>query len=146
MATLTGTLFLTRAILTEVTENPNDAKTNVVAGTAGGVGGGGSKVDTITQDGEFRTYGNGNTRLILGSAVSRTQSFALRALTPSQVVAVQSLMGQTVCYRDPYGRRVIGAYLSVAMTDIPFSGTPQAGTLLTDVGLAIQSVTYNEVV
>jgi hypothetical protein len=146
MAVLTGTLFLTRAILTEVTENPNDAKTNVVAGTAGGVGGGGSKVDSITQDGAFRQYGNGNVRLILGSAVTRTQTFALRALTPSQVDAVESLVGQTVCYRDTYGRRVFGAYLSVAITDIPFSGTPQAGTLLTDVGLTIQSVTYTEVV
>ena len=147
MTALTGTLYLSRAVLSEVVEDPTVTPRSVVSGTAGGIGGnGGFRTDTISKDGQFRNYGNGNTRLILGSASTRTQSFALRALTPSQIKTVTDLIGHTICYRDIYGRRVFGSYLSVAVTEIPFSGKPEDDTLLADVALVIQSVTYDEAV
>ena len=146
MTTLSGTLYLRRAVLTEVVEDPNVIPRSVVAGTAGGVGGGSGKSDAETRDGAFRSYGNGNTRLVLGSGTSRTQTFALRALTPDQVATVRELIGHTVCYRDTYGRRIFGAFLGVQVTDIPLSGRPEDNTLLTDIGLVIQSVTYDEAV
>ena len=146
MARLQGTLHLTRSVLTEVVHDPATERQNVVSGTAGGVGGGGNKVDQITQSGGFRQYGNGNIRLILGSAQGRTQTLALRALTPSQVEVVKSLVGHTVCYRDTYGRKVYGAFLDIQINTIPFSGKVETDTLLHDIGLVIQSVTYDEAV
>lgn len=146
MTALSGTLYLKRAVLTEVVEDPGATPRSVVAGTAGGVGGGAGKSDETKQEGSFRTYGNGNTRLILGTAQTRTQTFALRALTPDQVQTVRDLVGHTVVYRDTYGRRIFGAFLGIAVSDIPHSGKPEDNTLLTDVGLVIQSVTYDEAV
>jgi hypothetical protein len=146
MTTLGGTILLDRAVLFEVVEDPNVTPRYVVSGTAGSVGGGGSKTDSYSVEGAFRSYGNGNTRLVLGSSNTRTQAFALRALTPSQVAVVQALVGHTVCYRDTYGRRVFGAFLALTITDIPFSGRFEDDTLLTDVGLTIQSTTYDEAV
>lgn len=147
MTALTGTVYLSRAVLSEVVEDPSVTPRYVVSGTAGGIGSsGGYRTDSIQQDGQFRNYGNGNTRLILGSAQTRTQTFALKALTPSQVQTVIDLIGHTVCYRDIYGRRVFGAYTNVALTEIPFSGKPEDGTLLTDVAIVIQSVTHDEAV
>lgn len=146
MAALEGRLLLSRCTVTEVVSDPDTPKVHLVAGTAGGVGGGGAKVDQIQQSGGFRQYGNGNIRLILGSAQGRNQTLALRALTPSQVEAITGLLGRTIVYRDPYGRRIFGAFLELSVNTIPFSGTPEDGTLLADIGLTIQSVTFNEVV
>lgn len=143
MTTLQGTLNLDRTVLAEVTEDPNVTPVVIVAGSAGSASGGSAslgKTDTLTQSGEFRQYGNGNTRLILGSGQSRTQTLVLRLLTPTQLQQVMDLTGHTVVYRDTYGRRIFGAFLELSMTTIPFSGG------LTDVGLVVQSVTYDEAV
>lgn len=146
MTVLGGTILLDRAVLFEVVEDPNTTPRSVVAGTAGSVGGGGSKTDAYSVEGTFRSYGNGNTRLVLGSSDTRTQALALRALTPSQVDVVKALVGHTVCYRDTYGRRIFGAFIALTITDIPFSGHFEDDTLLTDVGLTIQTVSYDEAV
>lgn len=142
MATLQGTLSLDRTSVVEVTEDPNVAPRYVVAGSAGSVSQGGSammgKSDVITQDGAFRTYSNGVTRLILGSGQSRVQTLALRMLTADQVATLQDLVGHTICYRDTYGRRIFGAFLALSILSLPLSGG------MTDVGLEVQSVTYDE--
>lgn len=140
MTALSGTLYLDRAILSEVVEDPNVVPRVIVAGTASGIGGGLGKPDDIAQTGSFRSYGNGNTRMILGAGQSRTQTLALRALTPAQVQTVKDLVGHTVCYRDTYGRRVFGGFLTPQIVNIAFSGG------LADIGLVIQSVTYVEAV
>lgn len=137
---LTITPTLDRMVLSEVVSDPNVTPRFVVAGSAGAVGGGSGKVDSIEQIGGFRQYGNGNTRLILGSGQTRTQTFALRALTPDQVQTVKDLMGRTVCLRDTYGRRIFGAYLAPSISNIPGSGG------LADVGLVFQTTTYDEAV
>lgn len=144
MTALTGTLNLSRALVMEVTEDPNVTPRYIVAGTAGSVSTGGSamtgKADDTVLDGAFRSYGNGNTRLILGSSNTRTQTFALRTLTADQVATLNALAGHTVIYCDTYGRRVIGAFISTSAMTLPLSGN------LTDVNLTLQSVTYNEAV
>lgn len=142
MAALTGTLHLTSAHIAQV----GHPETDVASGTSGSVGGGGSRNDDRQLSGEFRNYANGVTRLILGSATSRTQTFTLRALTPSQVAQVDALMGKTCVFRDTYGRRLFGSFVETQKTDIPLSGTPGAGTLLTDVAITFVSVTYEEAV
>lgn len=149
MATLAGTLTLNRTILTEVTGNPNVLPRFVVAGSAGsisGATGGQTKMDEQAQSGSFRQYGNGNTRLILGAAIQRVQTFALMALNPTQVATLRALLGHTVCYRDPNGTKVFGAFLDLNVSNVPHSGKPEDGSLLTNVGIQIQSVTFNEAV
>lgn len=128
----------------EVTEDPNVQPRYIVAGTAGSVSTGGSamtgKVDDVALDGAFRSYGNGNTRLILGSSNTRTQTFALRTLSPEQLATLNDLIGHTVIYCDTYGRRVIGAYIGTSAMTLPLSGN------LTDVNIVLQSITYEEAV
>lgn len=144
MTALSGTLSLSRALVFEVTEDPNATPRYIVAGTAGSVSSGGSammgKADNYTVDGAFRSYGNGVTRLILGSSNTRQQTFALRLLTPAQLETLKALTGHTVVYCDTYGRRVIGAFLGTSAITMPFSGN------LTDVNITLQSLSYDEAV
>lgn len=143
MATLQGTLALYRAVLSEVTEDPNVAPRTVVAGTSASVqasGGGQTKMDDINQSGQFRSYGNGNTRLILGSNTTRTQTLALMAITEADIATLQALLGHTVCYRNPNGVKMFGAFLDMQVSRLPGSGG------LANVGLVIQSVTHDEAV
>lgn len=140
MTTLQGSIHLNRAVLTEVTEDPNVLPLSVVAGTAGSASGGSGKVDQTSQSGSVRQYGSGRSRVILGSAVTRTQTFALMAITQSDVDTLRSLLGHKVCYRDHYGRKVFGAFLDMADSNIPFSGG------LHNVGIVIQSATHDEAV
>lgn len=142
MTTLSGTLALSRAVLTEVTEDPNVEPRVVIGGTAGSVmassGGGQTKMEDMAQSGSFRQYGNGNTRLILGSGTSRTQSLALVAITEADVDVLKALLGHTVCYRTKDGVKMFGAFLDMQISRLPNSGG------LVNVGLTIQSVTYDE--
>lgn len=149
MATLAGTLTLTRAVLVEVTGGPNVVPQIVVAGTAGsisGASGGQTKIDAISQAGQFREYGNGNTRLVLGAATRRVQTLALMALSPAQVAILRALVGHIVCYRDPYGFKTFGSFLDMQVSNVPHSGKPEDGSLLTNVGIQIQTVSYVEAV
>lgn len=144
MAALAGALNLDRVVVSKAGGDLSDPDNIVVSGSAGGVGGGAGRTDQAGMAGDFRAYANGTTRLILGTATARTQSLALRALTPSQVEAVLALTGKVVCFRDTYGRKVFGAYLVTSRSEIPLSGRWSTGTLLTDIGLTIQSVTWDE--
>jgi hypothetical protein len=148
MAVLTGSLTLTRTVLSEVVSNPNSVPRSVVAGSASSMSGasGSGKTDETSVSGTFRQYGNGNTRLILGSSTSRVQTLALMALTPSQVAIVKALIGHTVCIRDPNGKKMFGAYTSIQESVVLHSGSPESGNMLTNVGLTLTSVTNPEAV
>lgn len=146
MATLEVTQYLDRVVLAEVVEDANTVPRYVVAGSSGSVGSGGPKSEDIAQTGEFRRYGNGNTRMITGSARGQAQTLALRALTPSQLDIVKDLLGHVVCYRDTYGRRIFGGFIELNVAPIPLSGTQANGDQLTDVGLVLNTVTYDEAV
>lgn len=144
MAVLGGTLKLQRAVLSLAGQDLTQPDTYIIVGTSGGMGGGGSRADDGSVAGDFRQYANGSTRMILGTVLTRTQSLALRALSPSQVDTVLLMRGQVLCFRDTYGRKVFGGYLSTTVTDIPFSGRKSTGEMMSDVGLVIQSVTWDE--
>jgi hypothetical protein len=146
MATLGGTLNLKRAVISLAQADLTQPANIVQGGTAGSIGGGGQRIDSTVQEGAFRQYANGNVRLILGTAKTRTNTFALRALTPSQVQTVLGLCGLTVCFRDTYGRKVYGSFLQTDVTDIPLSGDNATNTLLTDIAIQITQVTYSEAV
>lgn len=139
--TLQATLQLDRAFLNLVA----DPSVYVSCGTAGGLGGGGQRTDTLTVGGSFRTYANNVTRLILGKTSTRVHIFALRALTPAQLATLKSMVGQTVLFRDTYGRREYGSFLIITSWDIPLSGKAN-DDLKTDVAITFQSVTYDEAV
>jgi len=117
--------------------------TVVSCGSSGSIGGGGTRSDTYTQEGSFRAYANGVTRLILGAANSRVNALTLRALTPTQVDLVQTMLGKTCLFRDSYGRRFFGSFLITSATDLPLSGDANS-TLLTDVAINFQQLTYVE--
>jgi len=142
MTTLSSTLTLNRAVLTEVVEDSNVTPRSVVAGTSSSVQGssGSPKTDEQSRSGSFRSYGNGNTRLILGSGTTRTNAFALIAITEEDVETLQALLGHTVCYRNPDGVKVFGAFLNMQVVRLPGSGG------LRNVAVTIQSVTYDEAV
>lgn len=143
MTTLSGSLSLDRVVVSEVLEDPNGTPRSVVAGSAGSIqssGGGQTKIDASAQSGAFRSYGNGNTRLILGSATTQTQTLALVAITETDVATLKALIGHTICYRNPNGVKMFGAFLDMQVSRLPGSGG------LVNVGLVIQSVTYDEAV
>lgn len=149
MATLSGTLFLDRAVLSTVTEDANETPVTVVSGTAATIqvsSSGQTKIDETTQTGSFRQYGNGNTRLILGAGSTRTQTLALVALNPDQVESVRGMLGHTVCYRNTWGQRIFGAFIDMQVSYLPGSGKFETGSLLANVGVVIQSVTHDEAV
>lgn len=149
MAVLTGSLSLTRTVLSEVLSNPNGVPRSVVAGSAGSIGGAGqgsTKMDETSIGGQVRQYGNGNTRLILGSTTNRVQTLAFMALTPAQVATMRALIGHTVCIRDPNGKKMFGVYTDIQESVIPHSGKPEDGSLLTNVGFTLTQVTYSEAV
>ena len=136
---LTATLHLKRAFIAPVAS----PSTYVSAGTSGSIGGGGQRSEVNTREGEFRGYANGVTRLIIGSSTSREINVAFRALTPTQVALLKSMVGKTCLFRDTYGRRMYGSFLVTTETNIPMSGVANS-TLLTDVGINFTEVTYVE--
>ena len=133
MTVLSGTVTLSRAFLQTA-----DGSISVTCGTSGSQGGGGTKTDAFQQDGTFRNYATGVTRLVMGTTTTRVQSFTLRALTPAQQTAVSNMLGKTCLYRDTYGRRIWGAFTITSTVTIPLSGN------LADITIAFQSVTYDE--
>jgi hypothetical protein len=146
--TLSATLHLKRAFIEPVTSgNYRDVSLDpaqyVTAGTSGSIGGGGQRSQVGVQEGEFRTYANNVTRLIVGAASNKQLTFTLRALTPAQLSLLKTMVGKTCLFRDTYGRRMFGSFLVTTETDIPMSGTANS-TLLTDVGIAFQEVTFTE--
>lgn len=149
MAVLTGTLTLTRTILSEVVTNPNTQPRSVVAGTAGsisGAGQGSTKMDETSVGGTVRQYGNGNTRLIAASTTNRVQTLAFIALNPTQVATLKALLGHTVCVRDPNGKKMFGVYTDMQESVVPHSGKPEDGSMLTNVGIVLTQVTNPEAV
>lgn len=135
---LTANIHLTRVHITLAGNSP----TGVRAGSAGSIGGGGSRSTSRVREGEFRAYANGTVRLVTGNTTQRTHTFALRALTPTDLDTLHDLAGKTCLFRDSYGARFYGSFLVVDEVTIPLSGT--TGAPLTDVGLQITQVTYTE--
>lgn len=132
------TIDLSVTLSLPVLELAASPTTSVVCGTAG-------RGDNFAQDGEFRNYANGTTRLIVGTGTTRALPITLRALTPAQVDTVMSMVGKVVLFRDTYGRRVYGAFLTTATVDIPLSGLANT-TLMTDITISLQEVDYDEAV
>jgi hypothetical protein len=134
---LTARLNIDRVIINLA----DDMSQFVSAGSAGAIGGGSSRADTLTQEGMFRVYAGGNTRLIQGTATSRVlDPLVLRACTPDQVAKLKAWAGKTVQLRDSYGRRLFGSYLQPVITDIPLSGVA-GSTLLSDVQIVVTETT-----
>jgi hypothetical protein len=128
------TAHLTRSFIAPVTNQT----AYVYAGTT-------SRSETGEQQGEFRQYAGGVTRLVVGAGKTKTLTITWRALTPDQVAALKAMVGKTCIFRDTYGRKVFGSFLVTSETDIPLSGTANS-TLKTDVQISLTEVTYTEAV
>lgn len=127
------TMVFDRAII-QLDIDPPEAV--VVSGTAG-------RGDTFEQEGSFRKYANGATRLVLGTSSARTLPVTFRALDPDQVTTLQGLIGKTCLFRDTYGRRVWCSFLSTSTVDIPLSGLAN-DTLMTDITVTVEAVDHTE--
>lgn len=121
-----------------------NSPTQVAAGSAGSLGGGGSRTDTMQIDGEFRSYANGSTRLLIGTNKTHTQNVALINVTADQVVVLNTLAGVTCLFRDTYGARFYGSFLVVDRFARPLSGLVSDNTQKFDLAITIQEVTYTE--
>lgn len=138
-AAMQAKVTLSRATLQPA--DSQDLSDILVFGTSGSIGGGGSRNENRTKSGEFRQYANGVTRLIAGTAMSRTHSLAARALTPDQVDDLHSLVGKVCLFRDTYGRSMYCSFLVVDEVNLPGSGDGFA-PYYTDVALALTEVAY----
>lgn len=88
-------------------------------------------------DGETRRLAGGRFRAVGTLGVRRTQSFAIRDLSLTDVEMLESWIGQTVLVRDKRGRRMFGVYWSVPTTD-------RKDPSYYDVALDVTEVTYQE--
>jgi len=108
----TATVTLTRAWLID----PTDPTTVVVTGSSGSTGGATAAVRTSTRDGEVRAYAAGRYRAVLGPGTTRTIGLTLRGVTPDQELQIEAWKGTLLLYRDTYGVRQFGCYLSTQVT------------------------------
>lgn len=88
-------------------------------------------------DGETRRMAGGRFRAIGTLGVRRTQTFAIRDLSYTDVETLEAWVGQTVLIRDNRGRRMFGVYWSVPTTD-------RKDPNYYDVALDVTEVTYQE--
>jgi hypothetical protein len=122
--------------------DPLDPLNPIVAGSTGGLGGG-TKANVAALDGEFRTY-VGRTRLITRTVTTRTFTFALRQLTYAQSQKLEGWLGRTLLFRDTYGRRVWGAYITTSQLEYVNSTNGPNPQGLSDVALTFQEITYSD--
>lgn len=114
----------------------SDPTVSVICGSAG-------RGDSFVKEGTFRNYANGRTRLILGTGTNRILPVTLRALSPTQVTTLKSMIGKTCLFRDTYGRRVWCSFLATDITDIPLSGKAN-DDLMTDISISLTEIDYDE--
>lgn len=82
----------------------------VTAGSGGGVGGGGQRLTSKTQDGSVRSYGTGRQRSVSGPATVNTYTLALIHITTTQLTQLEAWLeaGTVLLFRDTYGQRAFG--------------------------------------
>lgn len=88
-------------------------------------------------EGETRRMAGGRFRAVGTLGVRRTQVFAIRDLSLTDVETLESWIGQTVLVRDYKGRRMFGVYWSVPTQD-------KSSLDYYDVQIEVTEVTYQE--
>lgn len=89
--------------------------------------------------GEVRRMANGRLRTVSRAGSATSLSATLRNLTAAQVTLLRSWAGQTVLFRDVWGRKMYGAFFAVEVTDY----RDRSGQ---DVKVTFSEVTFSEVV
>lgn len=132
---LTGSVLLDRTFISLA----SDVSNVVIAGSAGGQGGGGARTDTRTISGGPRNYASGVTRNVVGTVTNDELTLTLRCQSYADVAKLRSFLGRTCLFRDSYGRRLWVVFSSVNETDIPLSGKAYED-LMTDVTITADVV------
>lgn len=88
-------------------------------------------------EGETRRMAGGRFRAVGTLGVRRTQTFAIRDLSLSDIETLENWIGETVLVRDKRGRRMFGVYWSVPTQD-------RKDPNYYDVALEVTEVTYQE--
>lgn len=97
------------------------------------------RADQPTVPGEVRRMANGRLRVVRRKGSSRSIGATLRNLTPAQVETVIGWTGETVLFRDVWGRKVYCAYFAPSIKDY----ADRSGQ---DVSLSLSEVTFSEAV
>lgn len=131
-----ASVILTRSVLLD----PTNPATQVAAFTGGlGAGGTSQRVHSHDLGGEFREYAAGRSRLVLDRSRVRTIPLTLKALTAAQQRLVDEVWpGRLLLFRDTYGTRVFGSYLSTQLLHIARSSLGDVA----DISLTFQRLTY----
>lgn len=90
--------------------DPANPTTQVIAGTGGGLGGGGQRITTRTTLGDVRSYASGRRRTVTTANSQDDYAFALIHMTESQADQLDAwrVSGTVLLFRDTYGQRVFG--------------------------------------
>lgn len=90
-----------------------------------------------SQEGDVQKFAGGRFRSISVEGLAGAQTFMLRDVPYSDILTLESWIGQTVLIRDNRGRRMFGTYFEVSYTDGPNEN-------YYDVTLNLKEITYNE--
>ncbi len=134
-----ATLTLTRVWVTNFAiDVGGGVPDNVHAGSMNDSGGYG-KVLQIVQAGEFRNYAGGRTRLVVGSPLTYSQGLMLRAVPGADVTKLVQWTGKLLLFRDTYGLKMWGSYLTPSVT-----WTTLTSPKVADVTFTFTAVTFDE--
>lgn len=94
--------------------------------------------EAYSVDGEVRTYGAGRQRSITTQGEHGTYTFKLRMLSRANVELLRAWKGIAVQVRDHVGRRFVGVYRAVEISE--YTGDPT----IFDVAINLQTVSVDE--
>lgn len=95
--------------------------------------------DSRASQGEVRRYANGRLRVVARAGSAQTLQVTARNLTAAQVSQIDAWRGRVVLFRDVWGRKLYGAFFTMAVADY----TDRSGQ---DVSFALSQVTFSEAV
>lgn len=119
-------ISLTRAVLALA----SDPGTTLTFGTAG-------RVDERRSTGQVQRMANGHRRAVVSAGDDRTLTVTARLLTREQAETLDGWRGQTVLFRDPWGRKVYGVFWTTTTVDYKDRS-------VADVPFTLEQLSYDE--
>lgn len=89
--------------------------------------------ETEVSPGEVRRYAGGVYRAVSGAGSAPVLSMQAVGLARSDYDALKALVGQTVMYRDPLGRKIFGVFFATEGTEEPIGQADLVWTLDIDI-------------
>lgn len=90
---------------------------------------------------ELQTYTQGRRRAVTRTGKKASLACAFEGATRAELEQMEDWIGETVCFRDPRGRRFFCVYASVDSSEIP-----GADTDIVDFSITFNEITFDETV